>query len=62
MASSTRTRAIFHREAFRSRLLERVVTIVHYKHWTGRLYFNVIRPVHHFVVSGMARAGARGLP
>ena len=40
----------------------RVVTIVHYKHWTGRLYFNVIRPVHHFVVSGMARAGARGLP
>jgi hypothetical protein len=39
-----------------------VVTIVHYKHWTGRLYFNVIRPFHHFVVSGMAHAGARGLP
>lgn len=39
----------------------RVVTIVHYKHWTGRLYFNVIRPFHHFVVSGMAHAGARGL-
>lgn len=39
----------------------RVVTIVHYKHWTGRLYFNVIRPLHHFVVSGMAHAGARGL-
>ena len=39
----------------------RVVTIVHYKHWTGRLYFNVIRPFHHLVVSGMAQAGARGL-
>jgi hypothetical protein len=41
--------------------LYRVVTIVHYKHWTGRLYFNVIRPFHHFVVSGMAHAGARGV-
>jgi hypothetical protein len=39
----------------------RVVTIVHYKHWTGRLYFNAIRPFHHLVVSGMAHAGARGL-
>ena len=39
----------------------RVVTIVHYKHWTGRLYFNSIRPFHHLVVSGMAHAGARGL-
>jgi hypothetical protein len=38
----------------------RVVTIVHYKHWTGRLYFNVIRPFHHIVVRGMADAGARG--
>jgi hypothetical protein len=39
-----------------------VVTIVHYKHWTGRLYFNLIRPFHHLVVTGMAHAGARGLP
>jgi hypothetical protein len=36
-----------------------VVTIVHYQHWTGPLYFNVIRPFHHLVVGGMARAGAR---
>lgn len=41
--------------------LYRVVTIVHCKHWTGRLYFNLIRPFHHFVVRGMAQAGARGL-
>lgn len=35
-----------------------VVTIVHYKHWTGPVYFNLIRPFHHLVVSRMARAGA----
>ena len=35
-----------------------VVTIVHYKHWTGPVYFNTIRPFHHLVVSCMARAGA----
>ena len=35
-----------------------VVTIVHYKHWTGPLYFNTIRPFHHLVVSRMARAAA----
>ena len=39
-----------------------VVTIVHYHHWTGPVYFNVIRPFHHLVVGGMARAGARGNP
>jgi Protein of unknown function (DUF2867) len=37
----------------------RVVTIVHYKHWTGPVYFNLIRPFHHLVVSRMAHAGAR---
>ncbi|GAA3132800.1 DUF2867 domain-containing protein [Planomonospora alba] len=35
-----------------------VVTIVKYHRWTGPVYFNVIRPFHHLVVSGMARAGA----
>ena len=34
-----------------------VLTIVHYKHWTGPVYFNLIRPFHHLVVSRMARAG-----
>ncbi len=34
-----------------------VVTIVHYKHWTGPLYFNLIRPFHHLVVNRMMRAG-----
>jgi len=36
-----------------------VVTIVHYLHWTGPVYFNLIRPFHHLVVARMARAGAK---
>ncbi|MCP4630164.1 MAG: DUF2867 domain-containing protein [bacterium] len=28
-----------------------VITVVHYKHWTGPVYFNLIRPFHHLVVS-----------
>ena len=34
-----------------------VVTGVYYKHWTGPVYFNLIRPFHHLVVSRMARYG-----
>jgi len=34
-----------------------VITTVYYKHWTGPVYFNLIRPFHHLVVSQMARAG-----
>jgi len=34
-----------------------VITIVHYKDWTGPVYFNTIRPFHHIVVSRMAQAG-----
>lgn len=37
-----------------------VVTIVHYRRWTGPLYFNVIRPFHHLVVQQMGRAGSKG--
>jgi len=36
-----------------------VITIVKYKHWTGPVYFNLIRPFHHLVVSGMAKAGVK---
>ena len=36
-----------------------IVTIVHYLHWSGPVYFNMIRPFHHLVVSSMIRAGAR---
>ena len=36
-----------------------VVTTVYYKHWTGPVYFNLIRPFHHFVVSQMAHAGLK---
>lgn len=36
-----------------------VMTVVHYKHWTGPVYFNVIRPFHHLVVKLMALAGIR---
>ncbi len=37
-----------------------VATIVKYHRWTGPVYFNVIRPFHHLVVRGMARAAVRG--
>lgn len=33
-----------------------VVTIVHYHRWTGPVYFNVIRPFHHLVVTQMMKA------
>ncbi len=36
-----------------------IVTIVHYLHWTGPVYFNLIRPFHHLVVARMAQAGAK---
>lgn len=32
-----------------------VVTLVHYNKWTGRVYFNTIRPFHHVVVGAMMR-------
>ncbi|WP_164007851.1 DUF6463 family protein [Pyxidicoccus trucidator] len=38
-----------------------VVTLVHYRKWTGPVYFNVIRPFHHLVVGGMARNAASPL-
>ncbi len=34
-----------------------VITTVYYKHWTGPVYFNLIRPFHHLVVSRMAKHG-----
>jgi hypothetical protein len=37
----------------------RATTIVHYHHWTGPVYFNVIRPFHHVVVASMLQAGIR---
>lgn len=36
-----------------------VITTIYYKHWTGPVYFNLIRPFHHLVVSRMARHGIR---
>ena len=36
-----------------------LATIVHYKHWTGPVYFNLIRPFHHLVVGRMMRAGVQ---
>lgn len=39
-----------------------VITTVYYKHWTGPVYFNLIRPFHHLVVSQMARHGLRHPP
>ncbi len=34
-----------------------VITIVKYRHWTGPVYFNLIRPFHHLVVKQMMKAG-----
>ncbi len=34
-----------------------VFTSVKYKHWTGPVYFNIIRPFHHLVVKKMMQAG-----
>jgi len=34
-----------------------VITTVFYKHWIGPVYFNLIRPFHHLVVSRMANYG-----
>jgi len=39
-----------------------VVTTVYYIHWTGPVYFNLIRPFHHLVVSRMAHAGLKNRP
>lgn len=36
-----------------------VITIVRYIHWTGPVYFNLIRPFHHLVVRRMMKAGVR---
>lgn len=35
-----------------------VFTSVKYLHWTGPVYFNLIRPFHHMVVWRMMKAGA----
>lgn len=36
-----------------------VGTIVHHKHWTGPVYFNVIKPFHHLVVWRMMKNGVK---
>ena len=37
-----------------------VFTTVRYLHWTGPVYFNLIRPFHHLVVSRMMKAAITG--
>ena len=37
-----------------------VLTVVRYRHWTGPVYFNLIRPFHHLVVHGMGKYAAAG--
>ncbi|MBU1249063.1 MAG: DUF2867 domain-containing protein [Proteobacteria bacterium] len=36
-----------------------VLTVVKHKHWTGPVYFTLIKPFHHLVVWMMARVGVR---
>ena len=38
------------------RSLFHVFTTIRYLHWTGPVYFNLIRPFHHLVVSRMMKA------
>jgi hypothetical protein len=37
-----------------------VFTAVRYLHWTGPVYFNLIRPFHHLVVRRMMKHGVDG--
>jgi hypothetical protein len=41
-----------------SRTRFHVFTSVKYLHWSGPVYFNIIRPFHHLVVWQMMKAGA----
>jgi len=34
-------------------------TVVRFRHWTGPVYFTLIRPFHHLIALGMVRAGVR---
>ncbi|WP_022661866.1 DUF2867 domain-containing protein [Paucidesulfovibrio longus] len=36
-----------------------VATSVRHRHWIGPLYFNLIRPFHHFIVASMLRRAVR---
>jgi len=36
-----------------------LVTVVRYKHWTGWLYFNLIRPFHHLIVWTACRSAEK---
>ncbi len=35
-----------------------VFTAIRYLHWSGPVYFNLIRPFHHLVVAKMMKAGS----
>ena len=39
-----------------------IITVVRYKHWTGPLYFNLIRLFNLLLSNRMARVAARSLP
>ncbi len=42
-----------------SRLIFHIFTSVKYVHWTGPVYFNLIRPFHHLVIRRMMVAGIK---
>ena len=42
-----------------NRIRYHVFTAVKYLHWTGPVYFNLIRPFHHLVVWSMMKAGIK---
>ena len=60
LSSVTRLRDLFPKKVARQKNRFYIMTVVHYKHWTGPVYFNMIRPFHHLVVRRMALAGLKG--
>ena len=50
---------IVNRPTARGRNQFTVFTTVRFLHWTGPVYFTLIRPFHHLVVGRMMKAGAR---
>jgi len=51
---------VLRRETGNGRADYAIATVVHYRHWTGPIYFNLIRPFHHLIVWFMLRRGLAG--
>lgn len=50
--------AVIQQAGKKQRFQYRVVTVVHFHNWVGRIYFAIIQPFHFLVVRAMMRHGA----